>query len=90
MGEHGARRSRGGARATIRTSTRARSRRRSPTTAGGNFENLAIDPATVTTTVDDTIDTTTVELERGLDVAGGRSGYELTYTATLTNAAHGA
>ena len=57
------------------------------TAAGGNFENLAIDPATVTTTVDDTIDTTTVSLSAAANVVEGSGS--LTYTATLTNAAHG-
>ena len=42
----------------------------------------------MTTTVDDTIDTTTVSLSAAANVVEGSGS--LTYTATLTNAAHGA
>ena len=48
---------------------------------GGNFENLAINPAAATTTVTDTIDTTTVSLSATPFVAEGGS---IVYTASLT------
>ena len=58
------------------------------TASGGNFEALSIDTTTQTTTVTDTTDTTTLSLSAASSVAEG-SG-TLTYTATLSNAAHGA
>nr|WP_315445165.1 immunoglobulin-like domain-containing protein [uncultured Pseudomonas sp.] len=51
---------------------------------GGNFENLVPNTTPATTTVTDSIDTTSVSLTAtGAVVEGG----EITYTATLTNAA---
>ncbi|WP_414871272.1 retention module-containing protein, partial [Pseudomonas sp. IT-347P] len=51
---------------------------------GGNFENLVPNTAPATTTVTDSIDTTSVSLTAtGTVVEGG----QITYTATLTNAA---
>src|SRR6185312_14735354 len=58
------------------------------TATGGNFENLSIDTTTHTTTVDDTIDTTTLSLSAASNVVEGSGS--LTYTATLSNAAQGA
>ncbi|MFO1219881.1 MAG: immunoglobulin-like domain-containing protein [Burkholderiaceae bacterium] len=52
--------------------------------SGGNFEALAISPAAATTTVTDTIDTTTVSLSATPSVAEGGS---IVYTASLTSAA---
>ena len=52
--------------------------------AGGNFENLVVNPAAATTTVTDAIDTTTVSLTATPSVAEGGS---LVYTASLTSAA---
>jgi len=51
---------------------------------GGNFESLVIDPNPATTSVTDTIDTTTVSLAASPSVAEGGA---ITYTATLTSAA---
>ncbi len=52
--------------------------------AGGNFENLAINPAAATTAITDTLDTTTVSLTASASVAEGGN---ITYTASLNNAA---
>ncbi|MEZ1320737.1 LapA family giant adhesin [Pseudomonas fluorescens] len=51
---------------------------------GGNYENLVADKTPVNTTVTDTIDTTTLTLSATGTVA---EGGQITYTATLTNAA---
>ncbi len=51
---------------------------------GGNFENLAVDPSAATTSVSDTVDTTTVTLSASASVAEGGS---IVYTASLTSAA---
>ncbi|MGY2160573.1 retention module-containing protein, partial [Pseudomonas tolaasii] len=51
---------------------------------GGNFENLATNPAPATTTITDSIDTTTVTLTADNSVVEGGN---ITYTATLTNPA---
>ena len=51
---------------------------------GGNFESLAINPAAATTSITDTLDTTTVSLTASPSVAEGGS---ITYTASLTSAA---
>ncbi|WP_347341038.1 immunoglobulin-like domain-containing protein, partial [Pseudomonas sp. TREG-RG-20F-10-E-6-01] len=51
---------------------------------GGNFENLATNPAPATTTITDSIDTTTVTLTADQSVVEGGN---ITYTATLTNPA---
>ncbi|WP_130886737.1 retention module-containing protein, partial [Pseudomonas tolaasii] len=51
---------------------------------GGNFENLAANPAPATTTITDSIDTTTVTLTANASVV---EGGDITYTATLTNPA---
>ncbi|WP_339447894.1 retention module-containing protein, partial [Pseudomonas sp. EA_5y_Pfl2_R50] len=51
---------------------------------GGNFENLVPNPTPATTTITDSVDTTTVSLTAtGSVVEGG----QITYTATLTNPA---
>ena len=55
-------------------------------TSGGNFESLVINPATVHTTVSDTINTTTLTLSATNSVTEGGN---ITYTATLTNPANG-
>ena len=52
--------------------------------SGGNFEQLAVNPAAATTTVTDTTDTTTVSLSASPTVT---EGGQITYTATLTSAA---
>ncbi|QNH80273.1 LapA family giant adhesin [Pseudomonas protegens] len=52
--------------------------------SGGNYENLVADKTPVSTTVTDTIDTTSVSLSATGTVAEGGS---IIYTATLTNAA---
>ncbi|MCS3841144.1 surface adhesion protein [Pseudomonas sp. JAI111] len=52
--------------------------------SGGNYENLVADKTPVSTTVTDTIDTTTVSLSATGSVAEGGS---IVYTANLTNAA---
>ena len=52
--------------------------------SGGNFETLAVNPAAATTTVTDTIDSTTVALSATASVAEGGN---IVYTATLTSAA---
>jgi uncharacterized protein YegL len=51
---------------------------------GGNYENLVADKTPVSTTVTDTIDTTNLSLSATGTVA---EGGQITYTATLTNAA---
>ncbi|MFB3306792.1 immunoglobulin-like domain-containing protein, partial [Pseudomonas sp. AMR01] len=51
---------------------------------GGNFENLATNPAPAVTTITDSIDTTTVTLTADNSVVEGGN---ITYTATLTNPA---
>ncbi|MCO7574352.1 type I secretion C-terminal target domain-containing protein, partial [Pseudomonas chlororaphis] len=52
--------------------------------SGGNYENLVADKTPVSTTVTDTVDTTSVSLSATGTVAEGGS---IVYTATLTNAA---
>ncbi|NNA62673.1 LapA family giant adhesin [Pseudomonas koreensis] len=52
--------------------------------SGGNYENLVADKTPVSTTVTDTIDTTTLSLTATGTVA---EGGQITYTATLSNAA---
>uniref|UniRef100_UPI0032E49242 immunoglobulin-like domain-containing protein n=1 Tax=Pseudomonas frederiksbergensis TaxID=104087 RepID=UPI0032E49242 len=52
--------------------------------SGGNYENLVADKTPVSTTVTDTVDTTTLSLSATDSVAEGGS---IVYTATLTNAA---
>ena len=52
---------------------------------GGNFENLAINPAAAVTSVTDTVNTTTVSLTATPSVAEGGN---ITYTASLTSAAN--
>ncbi len=51
---------------------------------GGNYENLVADKTPVSTTVTDTVDTTNLSLSATNSVA---EGGQITYTATLTNAA---
>ncbi|WP_395593268.1 retention module-containing protein [Pseudomonas sp. B26140] len=51
---------------------------------GGNYENLVADKTPVSTTVTDTVDTTNLSLSATGSVA---EGGQITYTATLTNAA---
>jgi surface adhesion protein len=51
---------------------------------GGNFENLVADNTPVSTTVTDVADTTNLSLSATASVA---EGGQITYTATLTNAA---
>ncbi|MDD1000897.1 beta strand repeat-containing protein, partial [Pseudomonas sp. TNT2022 ID642] len=52
--------------------------------SGGNFENLVADKTPVSTNVTDTVDTTNLSLTATGTVA---EGGQITYTATLTNAA---
>jgi surface adhesion protein len=52
--------------------------------SGGNYENLVADKTPVSTTVTDVVDTTTLSLSATNSVA---EGSQITYTATLTNAA---
>ncbi|MGE8146364.1 immunoglobulin-like domain-containing protein, partial [Pseudomonas frederiksbergensis] len=52
--------------------------------SGGNYENLVADKTPVSTTVTDTADTTNLSLSASDSVA---EGGQITYTATLTNAA---
>jgi large repetitive protein len=54
---------------------------------GGGFESLVVNPASVTTTVADTADTTTVSLSATPSVVEGGS---IVYTATLSNATNSA
>ena len=51
---------------------------------GGNFENLAVNPAAVTTTITDTLDVTTVSLTATPSVAEGGN---IVYTASLNGPA---
>ncbi|RLU13221.1 large adhesive protein, partial [Pseudomonas prosekii] len=52
--------------------------------SGGNYENLVADKTPVSTTVTDVVDTTNLSLSATNSVA---EGGQITYTATLTNAA---
>ncbi|UVM27620.1 immunoglobulin-like domain-containing protein [Pseudomonas sp. B21-021] len=52
--------------------------------SGGNYENLVADKTPVSTTVTDTVDTTNLTLSATPEV---NEGGQITYTATLTNAA---
>ncbi|MHC8369596.1 retention module-containing protein [Pseudomonas sp. MDT1-85] len=52
--------------------------------SGGNYENLVADKTPVSTTVTDSVDTTSLSLSATNSVA---EGSQITYTATLTNAA---
>jgi len=52
--------------------------------SGGNYENLVADKTPVSTTVTDTVDTTNLSLTATGSV---NEGGQITYTATLTNAA---
>ncbi|NHX00193.1 LapA family giant adhesin [Pseudomonas koreensis] len=52
--------------------------------SGGNYENLVADKTPVSTTVTDTVDTTNLSLSATPAV---NEGGQITYTATLTNAA---
>ncbi|MFJ3374126.1 retention module-containing protein [Pseudomonas sp. NPDC086112] len=52
--------------------------------SGGNYENLVADKTPVSTIVTDTVDTTNLSLSATNSVA---EGSQITYTATLTNAA---
>ncbi|MDO9175030.1 MAG: Calx-beta domain-containing protein, partial [Actinomycetota bacterium] len=52
--------------------------------SGGNFENLLVNPAAATTSITDTLDTTTVSLTATPSVAEGGS---VVYTASLNNTA---
>ncbi|WP_415772562.1 retention module-containing protein [Pseudomonas sp. LB3P38] len=52
--------------------------------SGGNYENLVADKTPVSTSVTDTIDTTTLSLSATGNV---KEGGQITYTATLTHAA---
>ncbi|MEW6119492.1 MAG: retention module-containing protein [Pseudomonadota bacterium] len=57
------------------------------TATGGGFETLAIDPAPATTTITDTLDTTTLSLTATPSVAEGGI---IVYTASLTSPAQSA
>ncbi|MHC8356452.1 retention module-containing protein [Pseudomonas sp. LB3P81] len=52
--------------------------------SGGNYENLTADQTPVSTSVTDTVDTTTLSLSATGNV---KEGGQITYTATLTHAA---
>ena len=52
--------------------------------SGGNFESLTVNPAAASTTVTDTIDTTTLSITGSATVAEGASG---SYTVSLTSPA---
>ncbi|MHC8408905.1 LapA family giant adhesin [Pseudomonas sp. Hz4] len=52
--------------------------------SGGNYENLVADKTPVSTSVTDTVDTTTLSLSATGNV---KEGGQITYTATLTHAA---
>ncbi|QZP34622.1 retention module-containing protein [Pseudomonas sp. DR48] len=54
-------------------------------TDGGNFEKLDVSNTTHTTTVNDTVDTTTLKLSSDVSTVG--EGGQITYTATLSNPA---
>ena len=56
-------------------------------TTGGNFENVAIGTASATAYVDDTIDTTTVNLTASCVLEGPTANY--TFTATLSSPSQG-
>ena len=56
-------------------------------TSGGNFESLVVGTAAATAHVNDTIDTTTVDLSASTVLEGAVADY--TFTATLTNASQG-
>src|SRR5205085_582712 len=56
-------------------------------TDGGNFENLVVGIGTATAHVNDTIDTTTVNLSASTVSEGAVANY--TFTATLSNASDG-
>ncbi|HSD38720.1 MAG TPA: VCBS domain-containing protein [Rhodocyclaceae bacterium] len=56
------------------------------TATGGNFENLLINPAAASTSVTDTIDTTTITLTATADVNEGGS---ITYTASVDHVVTG-
>jgi VCBS repeat-containing protein len=53
-------------------------------TSGGGFESLTVNPAAATTSVTDTIDTTTLSISGSATIAEGAAG---TYTVSLTNPA---
>ena len=53
-------------------------------TSGGNFENVAIDSTAATTSITDTIDTTTVSLSAANSIT--EAGGTITYTASVDNA----
>ncbi|TNC82859.1 MAG: hypothetical protein C9356_03045 [Oleiphilus sp.] len=53
-------------------------------TSGGNFENVSIDTTPATTTITDTIDTTTVSLSATGSIT--EAGGTVTYTASVDNA----
>src|SRR6185295_5046971 len=55
--------------------------------SGGNFESLVVNPAAATTSITDTVNTTTVSLTASASVAEGGS---IVYTASLTSAAQSA
>ena len=59
-------------------------RPRSARATGGNFENLAVNPAAATTAITDTIDVTTVSLTGSASVAEGATA---SYTVSLTSPA---
>ncbi|MHC8374818.1 retention module-containing protein [Pseudomonas sp. MDT1-16] len=52
--------------------------------SGGNYENLVADKTSISTSVTDTVDTTTLSLSATGNV---KEGGQITYTATLTHAA---
>ncbi|MFJ7286444.1 immunoglobulin-like domain-containing protein, partial [Pseudomonas sp. NPDC099000] len=54
-------------------------------TDGGNFEKLDVSKTTHTTTVNDTVDTTTLKLSADVSTVG--EGGQITYTATLSHPA---
>ncbi len=56
-------------------------------TEGGNFENLVVGTGTATAHVNDTIDTTTVNLSASTQAEDPNATY--VFTATLSNASHG-
>src|SRR4029077_9394441 len=56
-------------------------------TSGGNFENLVVGTGSATAHVNDTIDTTTVDLSASTVLEGAVANY--TFTATLSNASQG-
>ena len=58
-------------------------------TTGGNFENLAVNPAAATTAITDTIDTSTVVLSSATAGANITEGGSIVYTATVGSAVTG-